>query len=57
MWIDYYSFVKFIEYIGVKIVVVERRTGQRQSSNIHGQVIVKREFDGEVMVNGAWSSK
>ena len=57
MWIDYYSFVKFIEYIGVKIVVVERQTGQRQSSNIHGQVIVKREFDGEVMVNGAWSSK
>ena len=57
MWIYYYSFVKYIEYIAVRIVVVERRAGQRKSSNTRGQAMVKREFNGQVMANGARSRK
>ena len=57
MWIYYYSFVKQIEYIAVRITVVERREGQRKSSNTCGQAMDQREFDGQVMVNGTRSRK
>ena len=39
------------------IVVVERRAGQRRSSTTRGQAMLKREFDGQVLVNGARSRK
>ena len=57
MWLYYYFFVKYIEYIAVRILVVERLAGQRKSSNTHGQAILKPEFDGQVMANRARSRK
>ena len=42
-----------MEYIAVRIVVVERRAG-KGSQATHA---VKQEFDGQVMVNGERSRK